>query len=64
MRNVLDLNEYYVLLVSIKNLFEVLLQSMSYCQENGIDTYNNAELASIIKVKIYSLLEYMEKGLE
>lgn len=57
------LNEFYIQLNSIKNLFEVLLQSMNYCQENDINTYNNNELAEEIKVRIYALMEDIDNYL-
>lgn len=53
-------NEFYLKLHSIQNLFEVMLQSMSYCQENNIVTNNNIELAELIQKKVYELMEEID----
>lgn len=57
------LNEFYIKLNSIKNMLEVLQQSMAYCMENNITTYNNAELVEEIKQKVYHLLEETDNSL-
>lgn len=54
------LNEFYVKLYSVQNLFEVLVQSMNYCGENNIVTNNNLELAGVIREKIYNLMEEID----
>lgn len=54
------INEFYVKLYSVQNLFEVLVQSMNYCGENNIVTNNNLELAGVIREKIYCLMEEID----
>lgn len=58
---IVTLNEFYVKLYSVQSLFEVLVQSMNYCQENNIVTNNNIELAGVIREKIYKLMEDMDE---